>query len=191
MNRSFIVSVDPGVRACGVAIWEPGADERLPPNARPFRLLKAALVNNPFTRGQDTEAASGMARAVGEFVADATGRPYTLDLELGIECPRVYDATFQKGDQNTSIIPLSLVVGAVGMCQPFRKIVQFFPRDWKGTVDADRVLIPLVKDRLTSNERERVQLPAESLAHNVWDGIGVGLKLLGRLEPRRVFAKEP
>lgn len=187
---NYLVSVDPGVRACGVAIWAQVADERMPPDAKPGVLHGAGYVRNPLTRGQDTEAACAMGRAVGSFIALAVGSGHHR-LELVIECPRVYDAAFQKGDQNTSIIPLSLVVGAVGMCQPFWKVTQYFPRDWKGTADADRVVIPLVQSRVKDFERARVQLPAESLAHNVWDGIGVGLKLLGRLEPHRVFHREP
>jgi hypothetical protein len=71
-------------------------------------------------------------------------------------------------------------------------VTQFFPRDWKGTVDPDAVCIPRIKERLSATEHQKVQLPgAEDLAHNVWDGVGVGLKCLGRFEPRRVFAKEP
>lgn len=171
----MLISVDPGVRACGCAVWHEG------------QLQRAALVRNPFTRGQDAAAALAMGDAVLEWWG--MGRR-ALGHELAIECPRVYEATFQKGDQNTSIIPLSLVVGAVTGALGL-KTHQFFPRDWKGTCDADRVLIPLVQSRISPAERARVQLPSESLAHNVWDGVGVGLKLLGRLEPRRVFAKEP
>jgi len=69
-------------------------------------------------------------------------------------------------------------------------VTTYYPRDWKGTADADEVVIPLIQSRITEIERSRVQLPSASLAHNVWDGVGVGLKLLGRLEPRRVFHRE-
>jgi hypothetical protein len=168
----LIVSVDPGVRGCGVALWQ---------DAGP--LDRAAYVVNPVRRGLDAAAALSMADAVFQWM------PWQPKA-LVIECPRVYDATFQKGDQNTSIIPLTLVVGAiVGRCNV--PVTQYFPRDWKGTVDADTVCIPLIKERLSEIERSRVQLPsAEDLAHNVWDGIGVGLKFLRRFEPNRVFAKE-
>lgn len=107
-----------------------------------------------------------------------------------IECPRVYNAAHQKGDQNKSIIPLTLVVGALAGYSPLTTLlVQYFPRDWKGTVDPDEVMIPRIQARLTPEERVCLEPCAESLMHNVWDGIGVGLKYLGRLEPKRVFSK--
>lgn len=180
----MLISVDPGVRGCGVAAF----DGQLFGS----RLMSAAYVRNPIKWGQDCKSAREMARSVFLWITEAVRKGGQTTIDLAIECPVVYSAAFQKGDQNKSIVPLTLVVGAVAACYPFRDLTTYAPRDWKGTADADLVCIPLIKDRLTEIEHTRVQLPsAEDLAHNVWDGIGVGLKLLGRLEPRRVFAKEP
>jgi len=176
----LLLSVDPGVRGCGVGLFFES------------RLAAAAYVVNPVKRGQDASAALQMACAVACWYADnGPQMPRGCETRVAIECPRVYKAAHQKGDQNTSIIPLTLVVGAV-VGRFNWPTTQFFPRDWKGTVDPDEVMIPRIKERLSAVEHARVQLPdAEDLAHNVWDGVGVGLKLLGRLEPRRVFHREP
>jgi hypothetical protein len=183
----MLLSVDPGVRGCGVALWTG--------QLKGHELIAAAYVRNPKWRGQGSAEANAMAKAVFEWVTATPGWGRYGPLHLAIECPRVYQAAHQLGDQNTSIIPLTLVVGAVaGWAGSLyvEEITQYFPRDWKGTVDPDEVMIPRIKERLNETERTRVQLPtADDLAHNVWDGVGVGLKLLGRLEPRRVFAREP
>ncbi|WP_246137120.1 hypothetical protein [Myxococcus llanfairpwllgwyngyllgogerychwyrndrobwllllantysiliogogogochensis] len=109
--------------------------------------------------------------------------------QLVIEMPRVYSAAHQKGDQN-DLIQLAGVVGMLGGYLPnvaSRRSV--YPRDWKGTVDAD-AFIERIKQRLSPVEHLRVELPsATSLHHNVWDAIGIGLHALGRLAPRRVFPR--
>lgn len=174
----MILSIDPGVRGCGCALFERR------------ELHVAAYVCNPLRHGQGASEAAALGWAVADW-AVGNGGLREGHIELVIECPRVYAATFQKGDQNTSIIPLSLIVGAMSMSLRYGAITQYFPRDWKGTADADLVTIPLIKERLSEIERGRVQLPADSLAHNVWDGVGVGLKFLGRFEPKRVFHREP
>lgn len=177
----MILSIDPGVRGCGCALF---SNEQK-------ALQRAAYVVNPIKKGQDVAAAIVMAQAVFEWVFTFYKVPSFLDWFV-VEVPRVYDHSHQKGDQNTSIIPLTLVVGALaGRINPGR-VIQYFPRDWKGTVDADTVAIPLIQSRLTELEKTRIEMPsAASLEHNVWDGIGIGLKSLGRLEPRRIFHKEP
>lgn len=176
---SGLIAVDPGVRGCGVSAW---IDRRL---------FKAAYVKNPCDHGQSAAEAARMAYAVEQWVDTFVLDPIVdeVTFELVIECPRVYDATHQKGDQNKSIIPLSLVVGAVASSFQGWPIRQYFPRDWKGTIDPDDA-IKMVKTRLSVDERSRVILPAPSLQHNVWDAVGIGLKDLGRFEPTRVFARE-
>lgn len=178
----LLLSVDPGVRACGCALF---FEERL---------VAAKLVVNPVARGQDVASAAMMAEVV-ESWASATAsalRVSSFTKHVVIECPTVRKAGDQKGDQNTSIVPLTLVVGAIaGRLYLDWTAFQYFPRDWKGTVNPDVFIAERIIPMLSGVERERVKLPsAESLQHNVWDGVGVGLKYLGRLEPRRIFHKE-
>jgi hypothetical protein len=67
----------------------------------------------------------------------------------------------------------------------------FLPREWKGTLDGD-VMVERIKSRVDERpaERARVQFPqAQDKHHNVWDAIGVGLFVVGRLAPRKVFPR--
>lgn len=174
---SAVVGIDPGVRACGVSAY---IDKRL---------YRATLVKNSATKGQSVVEARAMACSVSQWLFNACPL-LPPHFDLFVECPMVYGATFQKGNQNTSIIPLALVVGAiVAQFSSAVTVHQYAPREWKGTMDPDAA-IDLIKARLSPDEHTRVFLPAPSLAHNVWDSVGIGLKALGRFEPKRVFARE-
>ncbi|WP_223782919.1 hypothetical protein [Myxococcus sp. AS-1-15] len=176
-----LVSIDPGLRHCGVAVFDVLMGERA-------TLLAAGLPKNPTRQDGELSLASwaSMALAVREWL-----RPRMSDapLQLVIELPRVYSAADQKGDQN-DLIQLAGVVGMLGGLLPnvaSRRSV--YPRDWKGTVDAD-AFIERIKQRLDATEHLRVEMPtASSLHHNVWDAIGIGLHALGRLAPHRVFPR--
>lgn len=169
----MIFSVDPGCRGCGAALWAEG------------KLLSAEYIPNPMLKGLGVDSARHMAEALCCWVA-----PLVEGDSVVLEVPRVYPARFQKGDQN-DLIALSLVVGAIaGAFESDLTFVQCFPRDWKGTADADRVVIPMIQGLLKSHETSAVRLPRSAeLQHNVWDAVGIGLHYLKRLGPTRVFSK--
>ncbi|MCP3163313.1 hypothetical protein [Myxococcus qinghaiensis] len=175
------VSIDPGLRHCGVAVFAVPEHERA-------SLLAAGLPKNPERQDGELSLASwaAMAFAVREWLRPRVGdEPF----QLVIEMPRVYAAAHQKGDQNDLI----QLAGVVGMLGGFLTNVasrrSVYPREWKGTVDAD-AFIERIKQRLDAVEHLRVELPsAASLHHNVWDAIGIGLHALGRLAPRRIFPR--
>lgn len=176
-----LVSIDPGLRHCGVAVFDVPVAERA-------SLLAAGLPKNPEPQCGELSLASwaSMALAVREWLQPRLGdEPHQLVIEL----PRVYAAAHQKGDQN-DLIQLSGVVGMWGGGLPnvaTRRSV--YPRDWKGTLDAD-AFIKRIKQRLDAAEHLRVELPSSfSLHHNVWDAIGIGLHALGRLTRRQVFPR--
>lgn len=176
-----LVSIDPGLRHCGVAVFDVPTRERA-------TLQAAGMPKNPERQSGEMSLASwaSMAFAVREWL-----RPHLSDepFQLVIELPRVYAAAHQKGDQN-DLIQLAGIVGTLGGALPgvaSRRSV--YPRDWKGSVDAD-TFIERIKQRLDAAEHLRVELPATSaLHHNVWDAIGIGLHALGRLAPRRVLPR--
>ena len=110
--------------------------------------------------------------------------------QVVIELPRSYPGSRQKGDQN-DLIDLAQVVGRYA--EAFRRegaeVALVYPRTWKGTLPKD-VMVERIKGRLSAAEHARVELPsAASLAHNVYDAIGIGLHALGRLAPRKVIAR--
>ena len=171
----MVLTLDPGIRGCGIAMWVQSA---------PSYLFKAFYVRSLSKKGNAGPAWQAMARAVQQKVA-------TLGLlspkTVVIEIPRVYPAAQQKGDQN-DLIPLAGVGGLVCGMFPVADLVSYYPRDWKGTVDAD-AMIERIKKRLSATELNDVHLPIESLAHNVWDAIGIGLHYFGRLAPIKVFSR--
>lgn len=164
-----VLAVDPGIRGCGVALFQDG------------QLDRAQYVENPCRRGCSLVEIRAMAEAV-------AGAQFSVArLTLALEFPRVYPGPQQKGDQN-DLLPLAGIVSALAAMYPLAQVRHYFPRDWKGTIDPD-VLIERVKARLSPEEHARVELPRASLAHNVYDACGIGLHALGRLAPKKVFAR--
>jgi len=173
-----IVAVDPGLNACGVSIFNESG-----------RLEVAKLVENEREAALDLPTRwEGMALAVGAFVAAMSTRWVSVDRTVIVEMPKVYPAARQKGDQNDLMNLVGVVASIVNLGMSDRRRI-VYPRDWKGTLDPDD-MIERIKGRLSSTEHGRVRLPsAATLQHNVWDAIGIGLHVVGRLEPKRVIAR--
>lgn len=178
----WMIAVDPGLRACGVAIFD--AQRQGEP-----KLLRAAYVKGPHFGVEGLcmpenlpPMWDGMRTAVNEWIGK---RP--LDTHLVVEMPRIYPAARQTGNQN-DLVNLAGTVAAVStLLVETRTLV--YPRDWKGTLDPDS-MIERIQKRLSPEETARVELPsAASLHHNVWDAVGIGLHAVGRLEPRKVFPR--
>lgn len=175
----ILASIDCGVRGCGVAVFH-HTDFM-----RQSTLVRATYVKNPMRHGQGAVSAQAMARAVFNYLTnpDCSGRPD----ELAIETMQWYDAGAQLGDQN-DLGGVQLVAGAIiGKLDVLS--VSYHPRDWKGTVDGD-TFTDRILERLSDTEKAAITRVSESVDHNTIDGVGVGLKRLGRMEPRRVFARE-
>ena len=168
-----VIAIDPGIRNLGIAEFDDG------------KLQRAALIRNPVKKGDDLTAAWAMSRAVREWLGVEV-----FISAVGVEIPRVYRAQFQKGDQN-DLISLAMFAGVVlarirvnnEHCQR----VRLYPYEWKGQADADTVIPRRIMERLSPAEVEKIQPCPESLRHNVIDAIGIGLKMIGRFEPRRIY----
>jgi hypothetical protein len=154
----MLIAVDPGVRKAGVAMFDDG------------ELAAAWLV-----RGDGPcETAFRVRVEIGNrIVRDVVNL-------LVIEKPQVY---LEVKIDNNDLIDLSVMVGAVA--GNFSSVRFVLPREWKGQVPKD-VMINRIKERLSSEERDRVELPNEKKAQaDVWDAIGIGLYRIGRLRKRR------
>lgn len=150
----MILSVDPGVHFHGCALWEGG------------ELASAWL------------SPSGELSHLAIHSRDALG----VDI-LVIEIPQIYAIRRSKGGvkgQN-DLVNLAFSAGQLaGQVDPERMVL-YRPREWKGQVPKD-IMIERIQDKLSPEEHKRVELPrARSKAHNVWDGIGIGLFYWGRL----------
>jgi hypothetical protein len=143
-----LVAIDPGVRHLGVAVFDNG------------RLVRARLVE----------------------IENLTEITYAICREVVIEKPQVYPKS--PGDPN-DLIDLAIVVGRIAghfeVAQPLSRSqpprFSFYkPSQWKGQTPK-----PIHHARIRA-ELERqgtlscVEIPrAKSLAHNIWDAVGLGL----------------
>jgi hypothetical protein len=178
MAIKVIGSIDPGIRDCGIALFH---DQTL---------IWGRLVKNPMRSGNDYNACRAMAQAVTILFP-------RLD-ELVIEWPRIFTAGKQIKNDNwadpNDLLPLVGVGAAVAMSFPEANIVRVYPDEWKGQVEKIAMNMRTMI-RLTSEERKNVDAKdpdpdkPHDKGHNVWDGVGIGLHRLGRLDRVRVIPR--
>lgn len=161
----MILTLDPGIRGCGVALFAPGRE-----------LQWASYVRNPIKKGAGLDAITAMGCAVVRSVP-----LYLLSRFVG-EWPQIYRVGMGKGDPN-DLPPLAGVVSAVAALLPDAVSLAVSPRQWKGTIDGD-AMTRRILGLLTPEEVARAQPCAASLAHNMWDAVGIGLWAVGRLQTR-------
>lgn len=183
-TRNLLVALDPGLRECGVAIFDLDSGE----------LLAAGMPTNAERKARGLAAwsrmAGGVAAFVSSFLEPLRAAGVAASVTVASECPQVYTAGKSKGDPN-DLIELAGVVGRVAGELRATSERSFLPREWKGTLDGD-VMVERIKARLGElpHEHLRVQLPrAQDKHHNVWDAVGIGLHVVGRLAPRKVFPR--
>ena len=163
-----LLSCDPGKNNAGLALWAPTG----PDSSWELQAAKLAEFDHP----------SEIAAAAISFGGSR--------FQAADEVPQVYSAGFSRGDPN-DLIDITIVAGAVlgtGDCTS----VWFRPREWKGQVEPD-VMITRIRSKLSQIELNRVRLPTrrdgksvrETVAHNVFDAIGVGLFALKKLKLKR------
>lgn len=157
----MILTVDPGVRACGCALWLPSGE-----------LVRAAYVEG----GAETEP-RGMFYSVEEWVSGGDKDRWGPLTRIVVERPQTYHGRATRGDAN-DLLDVALVVGALSTLSaaPLRLVL---PSEWKGQVPKS-VTRERCWERLSAAEITRVVLPRSSkLAWNVWDAVGIGLWLHG------------
>jgi len=159
-----LVSIDPGLRHCGVAFFDEGV------------LVKAFLVKNEEKHARGPITHLRMAEAVSKWLRSVGAR--TGYYTLVVEYPRIYPGSSQqKGDLN-DIVELGGVVSALVAWlavepENFRAL---YPSEWKGQVPKD-VMNERVLKRLSVKEHEALV----SSDHNTLDAVGIGLFHNGRL----------
>lgn len=179
----MILSVDAGINACGCALFKEGQGF----SQGAYVLHRAWLAKSDLR----TEAAS-LERCVS--MARAVVRGLSLEEVQGLivfagEWQQAYTRAKSKGNPNKSLLPLVGVLAAIAaQLPPSVELMQYLPHEWKGSIDAD-AFIERIKARLSPGEQTRIEACPPSLVHNVYDGIGIGLKYLGRLERHRVISR--
>lgn len=165
-----LLSVDPGVRACGCALWKNGV------------LVSAELVLGVprGVKASPAELIKHMVSQVKHWCSRSIDNPST-GIELVIEMMRTYGGRAQRGDTN-DLIMVSLVSGGIILDYPSRLVL---PQEWKGGVPkknahGDNVIKERCLKKLSATEIATIKTPSKSLEHNVYDAIGIGLWHLNR-----------
>jgi len=150
---TYLFSLDPGLRGCGVAYWNEDGS-----------LAHVAYLRNPVKKGDGPAAWMGY----------ASGHIPDTDPEHFIsEVPQVYRVGASKGDPD-DLIQLAGVVGVFSALFTATTYLGVKPREWKGQVPKDVHHARLVKT-LTPKELAMVKAAAPpSLRHNVLDAVGIG-----------------
>jgi len=153
----MIVAIDPGVHACGVAVFRDAVLERA-------EYIDILHQGGPVALARAVAAWTGGATAIGRVV---------------VEKPQVYVRRLSKGDPN-DLIDLAVVVGALlATVQGVGETV--LPQRWKGSVPKD-IMNARILGRLSDAEKQRIVYPKrKTLGHNVVDSVGIGLWALKRL----------
>ncbi len=162
---TWTVAVDPGLRGCGIAIYE---------NA----LLHCAWycrTNNQTDRGPKAWVA--MAACIErEWIVRVPRRVTNLQA-IVLEVPQVYRGP--RTPNPDDLIQLAGVVGAVAFGLPSAEKIHFLPREWKGQIKKE-IHHPRILQKLSDAEKSGIEKTATSLVHNVYDAIGIGLFHLKR-----------
>lgn len=182
-DNGVLLSIDPGIRGTGSALFRDG------------KLIAAAYVKNPAKSGSGPRECATVAAQVFLWnhnlwlkkLGPIGPALYAVD-QLAMEFPTTYGGRASTGNTN-ALFPLAAIDGALAALLPKAELTYYLPREWKSNMDPD-AMIERIKSRLSPEELTCVELPAKSLQHNVWDGIGVGLHFLGRLTPKKIFARE-
>ncbi len=155
----ILVSIDPGVKACGVAVFKDGI-----------------LISAKYVERKD-RCPKALAAAVWDYVTEELPRD-CIDLVI-VERPRTYGGRASRGDTN-DLLDLSIVVGAllVAIGGEYRLV---YPADWKKQVPKE-IMIARIKSKLSESELDNIIFCRGSKMHNVWDAIGIGLFQLKRLK---------
>lgn len=173
---TFLLSIDPGVRGVGAALF------------RGALLVGAGYVKNSAREGVGPGECAAVAVEVVAWVRRLKGDSCVDQLVL--EWPQMYSGRAARGD-GSSLLSLAAVDGAIAASfrAPTRHVV---PHGWKGNVPkpdgakSEYIIRSRVMDRLSEDERRHVVWPESAkFGWDVADAIGVGLWALGRFERKR------
>jgi len=165
---SLLYAIDPGLRHCGLAVF----------NLEAKVLNFACLVRN-FSKEDGPNAWKGMSKAVITASAANVG-----DFAV-FEFPRVYQGGKQKGDP-ADLMELAAVVGSLAARYEKKGVEsqRYFPHEWKKQMTKEMTQVRIL-ERLSKDEAKRV----EKADHNIFDAVGIGLFHLGRFNPKKVYAR--
>lgn len=160
----ILAAIDPGLRACGLAVFKDAV------------LIEAQLVPGSVD-ALDHHAWRAMGLSMARALTYHAATPGE-ERRLVIEFPQIYEARAHSKGPAEDLLQVASVVAAITTnttwtCRLFR------PAQWKGQKPKPP-MEALTRTRITPFELSKIQLPAKSLAHNVWDAVAMGLWYLDR-----------
>lgn len=102
-----------------------------------------------------------------------------------VEWPQIYAGAPENPNHLLGLTAMAMAI--VTRLNP-SECLSVLPREWKGTLDAD-VMTERIKARLAPEEHARVDPCPPSLAHNIFDSVGIGLWYFKRLDRKRVIRR--
>lgn len=170
--RLLTVAIDPGKHGCGVAEFI-GTE-----------LVKACYLKNG--DGEGWFLRPGGTAAGADFDSDLVNAVAFI-----LEKPQIYRTRKMKGDQN-DLVDISVAGGfllgqlhvqATGIVGSDRVTVEkITPSVWKKQLKKE-IAHERINKKLTAQEKSAFNKTEESLMHNVWDAVGIGLWGVGRYKP--------
>jgi len=177
------LSIDPGSRGCGCALWCDG------------KLAAAGFAKSAAPKGSGPRECAQAAQAAVQWLFD---RGVTKVDRLVVEWPQIYERSGSKtkGDPN-DLLPLTAINGALAALLPDAEVHYFVPYDWKQrTRKPESTKYPYVirlrvERRLDADELATVDW-TNNVKHSwdVTDAIGIGLYHHKRFERHRVYTRE-
>lgn len=184
MFNSYLISIDPGIRGCGAALW------------RDEVLAASEYVRNTESSGAGPKECSRMAIAIEHWVMCIIKSGSVACLTLALEWPRVYGGRASRGDAN-DLFPLAGVQSALSTIFQNAVVAYYLPHEWKGSVRKPKTssetyaIKTKVEDRLAEMERSVVIWPVSTkLKMDVADALGIGLHHLKRFERKRIIHRQ-
>jgi hypothetical protein len=169
-SKEYFASIDPGKHACGVAVWSGG------------NLIWASWVKNPFAKTHGKERVERW-RDMGKMVAVHLQKWGRYGVGLILEIPQVYSG--ERDEDKNDLLDLAGVQGAIVGATGFDVEWSPVPREWKGQLPKE-ISVKRVEAKLSSEEKARIEWPAKSYRHNVYDAIHLGIVFLEREGLRQV-----
>ncbi len=162
-----LIAVDPGLRACGVAVFDDG------------KLSDAMLLENAYPGDERTRLWTGMYDAFQRRFPEGV---YFFD-DIVVEKPQIYDRSPNKNN----LVDLSIIAGAAALALYGRNgygIVDYWPHEWKGNVDK-KVMTERIRGWMSLDELAVLPTLPKAKIHNVIDAVGLGIHRLSVLGLRR------
>jgi len=177
MGTKYVIAVDPSISGCGLALF------------RRSELIEAtcAVIRRPVKCR--FKASLVMAELSWEILKHwLANRMQLSDSTMVCEWPQIYGGGGGGRKDPNDLPPLAGVCAGIAMLLRPHELKSYKPREWKGTMNKGKFRKHRIMIATTPEERGRIT-SVGALDHNTWDAIGIGLKYLGRLEPKKVFPR--